>query len=826
VPLVGDRINQPLRPRAKRRRPAPAPSVPHNADTGDRARSRPAPPPRRPAPKPSTPAFRPTTQTQRSRPPAFRPIQSQAKPFKPQQTRAKRQTQQATKRLGDRRYNTPTVPAPPPFRIDPNRVARSPAFRPIGSQARPLRVQQSRAHQEARQARNKLPDHPAIPEVVDGLYLRTDLDKVEDAYKKARLRAARATSPAQLKAAQRQYRRQVAKIVNKTPEQRISAIRDAYKNAARDLGGTAISDLYQYGSLRQRRQMRRVGRTITDYEETLAQQIADERGIPVGQDVAKPAVEEVLGHPVKAGILGDVGKAFEAAGGALDRATRIPNKGNASIADVFNVMPQLALATAEDPAAVAKSSIRTGIESIASIPEGIKQMITDPKGAGAAMIKDYENRYGSIFDNPNEFRRHVKQDSGLTPFVLDAASLGVPIGRAATILARSGPAGRAVAALARVADENGKLRPLSDFATTAHKTARARRDATRLAGLRDSLSIAEREGDVPEQTRLKREIKHAQANVRSTERPALRFSGGPGGVRKQGSSANLIIGLGQRALDRSRRTAATRTAERAGLDEATGNRLVTVRGRKVTRMTALRPGEREVVPKTTGVVGRSGRELPGLRRYTGRVARDLGENQSVSRIKLLTHRGRVLNQIDKALKRLDENESSAMKYMLQLGASPDEAGVRLLRKRREQIVAARAGKQTKIAPLLEDSNDELALIDRILKNPADHLTPRARAVADELREIQIGEARRDPELDTEQELIRRMTPQGKALGVQRGPDVEFFRGVLRELEDETGLSGLAHTTDELAGIMPRPRGRDAPRRDQGPQAVRAQRPNR
>jgi hypothetical protein len=36
------------------------------------------------------------------------------------------------------------------------------------------------------------------------------------------------------------------------------------------------------------------------------------------------------------------------------------------------------------------------------------------------------------------------------------------------------------------------------------------------------------------------------------------------------------------------------------------------------------------------------------------VARDLGENQSISRVRLLTHRGRVLNKVDKALGRLDD----------------------------------------------------------------------------------------------------------------------------------------------------------------------------
>jgi hypothetical protein len=129
----------------------------------------------------------------------------------------------------------------------------------------------------------------------------------------------------------------------------------------------------------------------------------------------------------------------------------------------------------------------------------------------------------------------------------------------------------------------------------------------------------------------------------------LRFSGGEGGVKAQESSRNLFVGLGQRALDRSRRGAYEHAVDRSGHDLGPGGRLVARDGARQERLPALRPGEREVVPKTTGVAGRSLRELPGARRYTGRTARDIGGQQSVTRIKLLTHRGQVVGRVDKLL---------------------------------------------------------------------------------------------------------------------------------------------------------------------------------
>src|SRR5262249_43214314 len=157
---------------------------------------------------------------------------------------------------------------------------------------------------------------------------------------------------------------------------------------------------------------------------------------------------------------------------------------------------------------------------------------------------------------------------------------------------------------------------------------------------------------------------------------------------------NLWVALGQRGLDRSRRRAYERQARRSGMQAGPDGRLVFDEDATPTRMGALRPGVGEVGPKTSGVFGRSLRELPGMRKFTPPVARDIGGQQSVTRTRLLSHRGRVVGEVRNALGRLNEREGSALKYLLQLGATPDASGVRVLRERLEQIRRGR----TEIAP--------------------------------------------------------------------------------------------------------------------------------
>jgi hypothetical protein len=482
------------------------------------------------------------------------------------------------------------------------------------------------------------------------------------------------------------------------------------------------------------------------------------------QDRVAPATP----HRVAAGL---IPSSFAS---TVARHVRVPNSGNLGRGVGHFLRPltlpyELGRATVESPGAVAKSSLRTGVESITGIPQAAKQIVSDvqqhglAKGVGhslAAIAKDYERRYGPILTDPARFRQQVKSDYGLTPFVFDASVLGGGAGRVAGALARSGPAGRAAAALTRLADRHPSAARPAAAARLLHGASKG-------------------------------------------ERPALRYSAGERGVRSQEVSRNLFKAVGQRGLDRSRRRAFEKQAGRAGVrvDRRTNRLIGTETGGG--RFTALRPGPGEVVPKTTGVAGRSLRELPGLEKFTGRAPREIGGRQSVTRVRLLPARAAALEKINRRIEKLSPEEGNALKYMLQLGVKPDEAGLRQLTRRLAQMQEGRARKGIeRVTPVLADTNDEVRLLRAITQEPERYLTPKAREIANELRDLQLKHAARDPGLATDQELIRRVTPQGALLGVTRGPDVEHFRGVLRKLEAKTQTPGLAAHADEIASLPP------------------------
>lgn len=629
------------------------------------------------------------------------------------------------------------------------------AFRPIASQAQPFKPQIARAHHATRMARSQLPDHPAIPHFpVLGISPR---------------------SSAVIRQVPIPLAIQALKSAASGPytDPQVRAIMEGYRAGARKAGVRSISELFQLGSLRQRKNMIDVGRAIAARAQShdVAQRNARDGQLRAGPHVSGGAAHGLA--TITAGLIG--------AGGGQSMAGISPWLiGAAKIGGLGAI--NLARATAEDPAAVASSSLRTAKESITGIPQAVTQMIAQVnqqglvKGVGMtldAIAADYERRYGPILHDPARFREQVKRDYGLTPFVFDAAMLGGTSGQLAGALARSGPAGRAAAALAHVGEASGSR-------------------AVSLAG----------------------RVAHGVHTAAVEQRPGLRFSAGEAGVRQQKTSGNLWVALAQHRLDAARVRQAEHMTQAARLEEGPGGRLITRRNaqgyHEGTRLPALRPGDNEVVARYGARVGSSTpfrgvtipsvRELPTLRRYTGRAARDLGGQQSITRLRLLTHRGRVLNRIDKIARGLSDDEKRAMKYMLQLGATPDGAGTRVLQRRLAQIRRARNGQN--ITPILESTNDEVRLIREILREPDRFLTPNARAAGDELRAIQLEQAAVDPHLAPDQELIRRLTPQGAALGVIRGPDVRFFRGVLGGIERHRQMPGVAQHADPLAFAHP------------------------
>jgi hypothetical protein len=491
----------------------------------------------------------------------------------------------------------PSHPRAPRPRYSPRH--RAPAFGPISRQPN-FGVQRTHQARKTRKALSKLPAHPAIPRfpVLPPSYTTRQRTIIQHAYR--------------------------------TGARRAAAVR-------------SINELYLLGNLQQRHNMR-AGRARCRLEPADASRGSPQRP---GSRGARDAASGGGGpDPV---VVREHGA----------QHVRVPNSGNLGRGVGHFLRPltlpyELGRATVESPGAVAKSSLRTGVESITGIPQAAKQIVSDvqqhglAKGVGhslAAIAKDYERRYGPILTDPARFRQQVKSDYGLTPFVFDASVLGGGAGRVAGALARSGPAGRAAAALTRLADRHPSAARPAAAARLLHGASKG-------------------------------------------ERPALRYSAGERGVRSQEVSRNLFKAVGQRGLDRSRRRAFEKQAGRAGVrvDRRTNRLIGTETGGG--RFTALRPGPGEVVPKTTGVAGRSLRALPGLEKFTGRAPREIGGRQSVTRAELLPARAAALEKINRRIEKLSPEEGNALKYMLQLGVKPDEAGLRQLTRRLAQMQEA------------------------------------------------------------------------------------------------------------------------------------------
>jgi hypothetical protein len=296
--------------------------------------------------------------------------------------------------------------------------------------------------------------------------------------------------------------------------------------------------------------MRQIARTINAQNAACGARRSDVTGVPVGRDTIRGRTpEDVQGSLVPASV-----------GRFLDEHTQIPDHPGASLFDIANVPIQLGRVTARASDRVAKSSLRTAVESVAGIPQGVKGIVTRSRRTGSrrgSRSRSTRSRRttsaatGRSSTTPPGSVNRSARTTGSRRSCSTPRRLGVPAGRAATLLARSGPAGRAAAALSRVADHHGAVKPLAELADTAHRAARAPRDATRLAGLKARYDLAQLEGDTREASRLQARDPDAEANVQATGRPGLRFSGGEGGVKAQESSRNLFVGLGQRALDRS-----------------------------------------------------------------------------------------------------------------------------------------------------------------------------------------------------------------------------------------------------------------------------------
>jgi hypothetical protein len=409
-------------------------------------------------------------------------------------------------------------------------------------------------------------------------------------------------------------------------------------------------------------------------------------------------------------------------------------------------------AIVEDPGGVAKASLRTGVESIAGIPQAAKMVAQNPKGALSAIAKDYERRYGPILEGDWEtFRKRLKTDYGLTPYALDAAAAAGGLGTVAGAAAKTSAAGRLAAKLAESPE------PL-----------------TRTAG----------------------RALRATHETMTAERPRLRVSGGATGTLEQRTSGNVLVALGQHALDKARlhkseRIRGDAEAERLRLQAAGhGTQQVPAGAGRVSGLEAERQAG-EVLPHY------SLRETKLFHRYTGRAERLHGRRKAEERLRLLQVGGAVEKQARGLVNQLDKHERESLIYALQFGMRSTKRGqaVKLLERYREIVKDHRAGE----GEVLPFEPDELPAIERIIADPGAHLTPKLDQVANQLRELEHQQAALDPGLVSEQAGTRRLLPQSIVLGdaARRAPDVAEFHGRLLTLEHKLRSAAMEHGGEAL-----------------------------
>jgi hypothetical protein len=294
------------------------------------------------------------------------------------------------------------------------------AFKPLPRDNRAFGKERRDAKDRTRRARRKLPAHPAIPRVP---------------------------------------------VLPSYTERQRQVIRDTYRRAADQAGVRSYRELYAMGNYNQRRNMRRVGARMADSDPAINYARIRNQSDTVAPD-PRTQGERTRGRTIA----------------AIQGATRFPGT-NTDLTDVGKaiaappaVVWNLGRATVEDPGGVAKSTVRSAVESITGIPQAVKMIVDDPGGALKMIAEDYERRYGTILSDPALFRQRVQEEYGLTPYVLDAAALGGGTGQALGATARSGAAGRAVAALERTRTPGARV------ARELHDATRQERPALRFSG--------------------------------------------------------------------------------------------------------------------------------------------------------------------------------------------------------------------------------------------------------------------------------------------------------------------------------------------------------
>jgi hypothetical protein len=220
----------------------------------------------------------------------------------------------------------------------------------------------------------------------------------------------------------------------------------------------------------------------------------------------------------------------------------------------------------------------------------------------------------------------------------------------------------------------------------------------------------------------------ARAERLATEaRPVLRVAGGK--TRSQEVAPNLIRAAGQRAEDRAR---------------------VAKARRKGTKGLVVKPGE--VAP----IFSQRAQRI---------AASELSSRANIAKRNIDTKEIRKGSQ--REFLKLNKAERKGVWHAVQGMVDPSDPvrAADQLRARRDQILAERARRKVTVPARLKESNDEIALIDELLKAPHNTFTPKLREFVDKEAQRSIRVAGVDASTRDIVQEARRLRPQAQVLGI-------------------------------------------------------------
>lgn len=386
----------------------------------------------------------------------------------------------------------------------------------------------------------------------------------------------------------------------------------------------------------------------------------------------------------------------------------------AGVAGPLEPLVQLGQAFVEAPGQTAATSWRTLREGIAGFPQAVKLAASpDEPGGGlgglaSAAVEDVQRRYETVYSDPAEFRRRVREEYGLTPYALDIAALAGGGGRLAGGLARRGVLGGPAERLA------SEPRPALRFSPGP-------------TGVR--------------QQRLSRNLITAGLQRRRD-------------VRRQAE------------FEAEARAAGHRTVEARGPSGATSVYSVgAAPGREIGDF----PNLRALRPEAGEVVARRGefRELPFARGLVGRVERSMGAMKGATRLGLLAEQSQAERSAVRAVNSVPKELRPALKPMIEMGIPASANAVRAMARRR--LVGIQAERRRPGVPAVKREREVPVLRDMV-EHPERYADPKLRQAANTLRQLEVQLASGDPAFGGYAALRRRYAPLREVLDVR--PDLE------------------------------------------------------